>query len=146
VRKLKVFLGFDTKMQLLLLEAYLLLGWARVLKSTPFSRVAPQLGERMGETSFSEIEANKKVIKNISYAVNLMSRYTIWESKCLVKAIATMKMLERRKVESTLYLGTSKDESGKLIAHAWLRSGPYYLTGAEVMDRFIVVGKFAKRM
>ena len=60
------------------------------------------------------------------------------------KAIAAMKMLERRKIESTLYLGTAKDENGKMIAHAWLRSGPFYITGFEEMERFTVVGKFAK--
>ena len=30
--------------------------------------------------------------------------------------------------------------NGELIAHAWLRSGPFYITGAEVMERFTVVG------
>jgi hypothetical protein len=75
-----------------------------------------------------------------------MSRYTIWESQCLVKAIAAMKMLEKRQIESTLYLGTAREESGELIAHAWLRSGPYYITGYEEMARFTVVGKFAKKL
>ena len=68
------------------------------------------------------------------------------ESECLVKAIAGMKMLEKRNIESTLYLGTAKDENGELIAHAWLRSGPFYISGAEVMERFTVVAKFAKEM
>ena len=54
-------------------------------------------------------------------------------------------MLERRNIDSTLYLGTAKDYQGQFIAHAWLRSGPFYLTGAEEMGRFIVVGKFAKK-
>ena len=43
-----------------------------------------------------------------------MSRYTFWESQCLVKAIAGMKMLERRHIESTLYLGTAKDETWEI--------------------------------
>jgi hypothetical protein len=43
-----------------------------------------------------------------------------------------------------MYLGTAKDETGKLIAHAWLRSGPLFITGAEVMEQFTVVSKFAK--
>ena len=68
-------------------------------------------------------------LSNISQAIHIMSRYTFWESQCLVKAIAAMKMLERRQIESTLYLGTAKDENGKLIAHAWLRSGPFYING-----------------
>ena len=99
----------------------------------------------MKETSFRIDESNRKILKQISEAIHIMSNYTFWESQCLVKAIAAMKMLERRQIESTLYLGTAKDENGKLIAHAWLRSGPFYITGAEGMERFTVVSKFAKR-
>ena len=36
-------------------------------------------------------------------------------------------MLEKRHIESTLYLGTAKDNHGELIAHAWLRSGSFML-------------------
>ncbi|MBO0958862.1 lasso peptide biosynthesis B2 protein [Neobacillus sp. MM2021_6] len=146
LKRLKIFMLLDMKIKLLLVEAFLLLGWARILKGISFSKVAPSLGEHMKETTFDMDEGNRKLIRNVSQAVNIMSRYTIWESMCLVKAIAAMKMLEKRKIESTIYFGTSKDENGKLIAHAWLRSGPLFITGAEVMDQFVVVSKFAKRM
>ena len=33
-----------------------------------------------------------------------------------------------------------------MIAHAWLRSGPFYISGSEGMERFAVVAKFAKRI
>ena len=82
-----------------------------------------------GKHPFTYNESNRKILKQISNAIDIMSKYTFWESQCLVRAIAGMKMLERRNIESTLYLGTAKDESGKLIAHAWLRSGPFYITG-----------------
>lgn len=131
---------------MLFIEAFINLGKARYLKSIPFSKVAPSLGERTKETTFSPITSNKEEIVNISKAIHIMSRYTFWESQCLVKAIAGMKMLEKRKIESTLYLGTAKDENGGLIAHAWLRSGPLYISGAEVMNRFTVVAKFAKEI
>ena len=55
----------------------------------------------------------KRDLASISQAIHLMSRYTFWESECLVKAIAGMKMLEKRNIESTLYLGTAKDENGE---------------------------------
>lgn len=132
-------------MKLLLIESYFYLAIGRYLKSIPFSEVAPSLGEHMKETSFEQILNNKKVLSSVSQAIHIMSRYTFWESQCLVKAIAAMKMLEKRNIESTLYLGTAKDESGELVAHAWLRSGPYYITGFEGMEKFTVVGKFAKK-
>ncbi|UJF36248.1 lasso peptide biosynthesis B2 protein [Paenibacillus hexagrammi] len=133
-------------MQLLLIEAFFYLGWARILKSLPFSRVAPTLGDRRLETPHTENCVHKALIIDISRAIQMMSRYTFWESKCLVMAIAGMKMLERRGIESTLYLGTAKDAKGKMIAHAWLRSGPFYISGAETMRRFTVVETFGKQM
>ncbi|HDX9588393.1 TPA: lasso peptide biosynthesis B2 protein [Bacillus pseudomycoides] len=146
VKRLRVFLALNTKTKLLFLEAFIFLGWARILKSVPFSKVAPSLGDHMNETSFTQSELHKETLKSVSQAIHIMSRYTFWESQCLVKAMAGMKMLEKRKIESTLYLGTAKDESGKLIAHAWLRSGPIYITGSEGMEKFTVVGTFAKRI
>ncbi|MCH1624874.1 lasso peptide biosynthesis B2 protein [Fredinandcohnia quinoae] len=137
-------LSFDTK--LLFIEAFLLLGWARILKLIPFSKLAPALGTHMEETPYSLIDLDKKQIRKVSTAIHVMSRYTFWESQCLVKAIAGMKMLRRRKIESTLYLGTARDENGKMIAHAWLRSGPIYISGAEGMEKFTVVSIFAKKV
>lgn len=146
IKKLKDFLLFDWKTKNLLLESYLYLGWSRYLKSVPFSKVAPTLGNHMEETSFTLSSSNKEVLASVAQAIHIMSRYTFWESQCLVKAIAAMKMLEKRQIESTLYLGTAREENGELVAHAWLRSGPFYITGAEVMERFTVVSKFAKKL
>ncbi|MED4694911.1 lasso peptide biosynthesis B2 protein [Peribacillus frigoritolerans] len=143
-KKVRNFLRLNYKTKLLLIEAFLHLGRARYLKSISFSKVAPSLGEQMKETSYTSNSSDKEVLASISRSIHIMSRYTFWESQCLVKAMAGMKMLEKRNIDSTLYLGTAKDENGELIAHAWLRSGPFYITGAEVMERFTVVSKFAK--
>lgn len=144
MRKIRIFISMKWKVKWLLFEAYFYLGWARLLKMIPFSKIAPSLGTQMAETTFIMNTSDKKTLSNISQVLHIMSRYTLWESECLVKAIAGMKMLEKRKIESTLYLGTAKDENGELIAHAWLRSGPFYITGSEGMERFTIVNKFAK--
>ncbi len=127
------------------MEAIIYLAWARVLKLFPFKKVSPMLGTYMDESSFQEDFSVYGTIRKISNAIQIMSRYTPWESKCLVRAVAGMKMLQRRGINSTLYLGTAKDETGKLIAHAWLRSGSYYVSGAEEMNRFTVVSKFSNK-
>ncbi|PGS96503.1 lasso peptide biosynthesis B2 protein [Bacillus cereus] len=146
VKRLRIFLSLNTKIKFLLFEAFIFLGWARVLKSSTFSKVAPSLGDYMNETSFTHIQPNWDTLNKVSEAISVMSRYTFWESQCLVKAIAGMKMLEKRHIDSTLYLGTAKDNNGELIAHAWLRSGSFYVTGSEGMEKFTVVGSFAKRL
>ncbi|MBD0379749.1 lasso peptide biosynthesis B2 protein [Paenibacillus sedimenti] len=145
-KKVRTLLRLHPRMILLLFEALFYLAWARILKSVPFAKVAPSLGNRREETPHTGNQPNETLIKDISKAVRMMSRNTIWESKCLVQAIAGMKMLERRKIESTLYLGTARDTNGKMIAHAWLRSGSIYISGAETMDKFTVVEVFGKRI
>jgi hypothetical protein len=144
VNRVKAILSLDFPTMLLFVEALFYLGWARILVKLPFTKVAPSLGTAMHETSTTQVETNRIILRQISSAIDIMSKYTLWDSKCLVRAIAGMKMLNRRQIESTLYLGTAKDESKKMIAHAWLRSGHYYVTGKEGMEKFTVVGKFAK--
>ena len=140
--KIKKFITLDFSKKRLLCEAYFFLAWGRILKSVPFSRVAPSLGYSFHETPIQQVN-NDKIVRDISYAVQSMSRYTFWESACLVQAIAAIRMLNRRKIKTTLYLGTTKDKNGKMIAHAWVRCGTIYVTGGDVKDHFTIVNSFA---
>ncbi|WP_078432603.1 lasso peptide biosynthesis B2 protein [Metabacillus halosaccharovorans] len=148
LRRIKIFLFMGKKSQFLFIEALFYLGIARILKSLPFHRIVHLLGEENKETIYQTTISltDRKTLIEISQAINTMSRYTLWESMCLVKAIACMKMLERRQFSCTLYFGTAKDHTGRMIAHAWLRSGPYYLTGYEEKEKFTVVSKFANNL
>jgi hypothetical protein len=144
--KIRKLLSLDLKTMFLLLEAYFYLGWARLFLLKSFVKVAPNLGNPMEETQINNENTSIMILNNISDSIEIMSRHTFWQSKCFVKAIAAMKMLERRKIESTLYLGTAKDKDGKMIAHAWLRSGTFYVSGKEGMNRFTIVNYFAKKI
>ncbi|MNZ94671.1 hypothetical protein D3C78_1137850 [compost metagenome] len=144
-RKMNAVLSRDIYMIIIMMEAAFYLGWARLLLARkPFSKIAPSLGHYMEETECDFYARHRRSLVRVRKAIHYTSRYTPWDSKCLVRAIAGMKMLERRGIESTLYLGTAKDESGRLIAHAWLRSGALYITGDQEMDRYTVTGMFAK--
>ncbi|AOZ92672.1 lasso peptide biosynthesis B2 protein [Paenibacillus crassostreae] len=142
-RKVRRFSSYPLDVKWMFVEAYFYLAWGRVLKLLPFSKVAPSLGSHMKETSFtSYTEQDLLLLRKVSRAVHTMSRVTWWESQCMVKAIAAMKMLERRGIPSTMYLGSGRDEKGQMVAHAWLRSGSYILTGKEGHEKYTVVGIF----
>jgi len=126
-------------------EAFIFLARGRFLKLLPFAKVAPSLGEESIETG-AHVHGNEKTIKDVSLAIETMSKYTFWESACLVQAIAASRMLNRRKIPTTLYLGIARDQSGKMQAHAWVRSGSYYVTGVSGKQRFTVVNTFAGGM
>jgi len=128
----------------LLAEAWLALAWSRLLLFFPFRRVAPRLGTPGRESECREFPREvQRELDRIAEAVRIASRVAWWDCKCLVRAMAAMRMLKRRGIASTLYLGAGRDEAGRLAAHAWLRSGSRYITGAEERNRFTVVGMFA---
>ncbi|MFD0961419.1 lasso peptide biosynthesis B2 protein [Paenibacillus chungangensis] len=141
--KLQALIRLDVRTLLLFTEAYLMLAAAKLQLYRPFAKVAGTLGYKRQETHKEIPLEHIRTIKHITSAIAIMSRYTPWDSQCLVRAIAGMRMLKRRRIPGTLYLGTAKDDDGNLIAHAWLRSGPLYISGADVMKDFTVVESFA---
>ncbi|WP_191556874.1 lasso peptide biosynthesis B2 protein [Metabacillus idriensis] len=144
--RVKNILTLNRQMKLLIVEALIFLAIARIVKGLPFSKTSKYLGEMNKESSITNYQANIDTLKNISSAIHFASKYAPWETMCLVRAIASMKMLERRGIESTLYLGTSRNNVKELTAHAWLRSGNYYVTGADERHLFTITCTFAKRL
>lgn len=146
IRAVKLFISQGREERLMIMEAFLQLGFAKVMTWRRFSNIASKLGEPMQETSNENNAAVRALLRKVSTAIAIASRYTPWKSTCMVRAIAAMRMLEKRQIESTLYLGTTRDENKSLIAHAWLRSGSLYISGAEEMERFTIVQTFAKKI
>ncbi|CAK0780684.1 hypothetical protein CCP3SC15_70009 [Gammaproteobacteria bacterium] len=54
-------------------------------------------------------------------------------------------MLRARRLPSDFYLGVNKDETGDVIAHAWVRSGKYFVTGQTGHRKYIVISVFSYR-
>ncbi len=70
-------------------------------------------------------EQQVKMIEKIRVAVQRTGWVSPWRNRCLVSSLAARCMLRRRKIGSELSLGVAKDPKGKLLAHAWLKSGDF---------------------
>ena len=100
-------------------------------------------GVEKEESSVEEPEEYADYVRKVSRAVLCVCNNTKWESKCLVRALTAQKLLKKRKLHSTLYLGVRQDEEGKMLAHAWLRWGKFIVTGGnEDLSKYAVVSKF----
>lgn len=94
-----------------------------------------------GKESPAEADAEScRYAKRVAYAVGHVCGKTAWESKCLVRALTAQRLLKRKGIPSTLYLGCGM-EDGRMVAHAWLRCGRMYVTGGDgtgysIVDRF----------
>lgn len=65
------------------------------------------------------------IVEDIRVAVQRAGWVSPWKNRCLVSSLAARCMLRCRKIGSELSLGVAKNSDGKLIAHAWLKSGDF---------------------
>jgi hypothetical protein len=127
---------------ILFAEAWLfLLKWKVTCRLLPLGWYAPYLGVQQASTPEIPIEDTR--IRSIIQAIARGKKYSPWKIKCLAEAIAAQKMLHRRKIPATLYLGIARKDEHEIIAHAWLRCGNKILTGRRGMKKFTVVSSFA---
>lgn len=98
-------------------------------------------GIRGEESPADEGIESYRYAKKVAYAVNQVCNKTKWESKCLVRALVAQRLLKKKEISSTMYLGCGLDEKGAMIAHAWLRCGKMYVTGGNGKE-YATVEKF----
>ncbi|WPC43293.1 lasso peptide biosynthesis B2 protein [Clostridium sp. JS66] len=144
VKKFYKFFKIPCKDKILLFQAFFLTGLIRfAILIIAFSTLTKLAGKYKEESPKYLSDMDRFTAKRVSWAVNIISRNTPWESKCLVKALTAQVLLKQKRISSTLYLGVAKDKENKLIAHAWLRSGKDIITGGDEKILFTKVAKFA---
>lgn len=113
----------------------------RILKK-PFAQWCNSIGTLGQETQLKPISG--ELPAQLWYLVPRVCKHTPWESKCLVQALTAKELLNRHGYPCTLYMGVARDDSGKMIAHAWLRCGDAYITGGNGTG-YAVTTKFADK-
>ena len=124
------FLRLPFSRKVMVLEAFLLSGWYRhAMLHFPFPRIASTLGKPGLETPRHAVQT--ETVRSIAWAVGAACRRTPWQSQCLVQALTARKMLSRRRIGCTLYMGARRTPQGEAQAHAWVRSGPLFVCGGD---------------
>jgi len=115
--------------------------WYRFcIRFMPMKKLQPRFGVAGEESAKEASEEAYQYARLVGVRVARSASKTPWESKCLVRALTAQKLLKKKKIESTMYLGVKKEE-GKMVAHAWLRVGTLYVTGGNgegyaIVDRY----------
>lgn len=133
--------------QRLVVQVYLLLGITRLAINTlPFPRLERWLGVRMSESAPNAPVEHLRQARRIAWAIHTVSPYTPWRSNCFPQALTAKLLLRRRGIPTTLYLGAAfKAEPGAgLEGHAWLRCGPFYVTGGDGSRHFGAIVAFGE--
>ncbi|MBX3736122.1 MAG: lasso peptide biosynthesis B2 protein [Candidatus Didemnitutus sp.] len=126
------FLRRSGRERLLFVEALAGLCWDKArVHLLPFHRIARTFGAPQRETAKTISSTERAIAVEISWAVQAAARHAPISFVCLPQAIAAQRMLRRRGIASTLYLGVAPDRADPALlqAHAWLRAGDKILTG-----------------
>lgn len=133
--------------KVLAFEAVVMLALARIDSARSAAHYTAILG-KAGREAASPTEQDERTARRIGHIVLRVSRYMPFRAVCLQQAIATRRMLRRRNVPATVFLGVTPDleKWGKSrdTAHAWVVSGSSVVSGLQGdLDEMIVVGRFA---
>jgi hypothetical protein len=134
---------------MLLIEALCALALARALTlCLPFRRIARMIGELGIEGPETVPVAEEEIAAKIGWAVAAMARYVPWDGRCLTQAIGGWRMLARRGIFGTVYLGVAgvPASSEKLVFHAWLRCGSRFVTGGNGRLHYTVLASFSRKV
>jgi hypothetical protein len=143
--RIKKFLRLSWSDRFLFLEAFICLGITRILLTMPFKYIAPRLGRQTPDLPDDPNQSNlPEWAWRVAWAIETAAQHTPWESACLAQAITGKYLLKRRGLETRLFLGMKKDQSGKFLAHAWLKAGSELLIGAHGHETFTVLSVFSE--
>jgi hypothetical protein len=114
------------------------------MRTVPFRRIAPLLGRDLCAAPAVPLVDGRQMQRalHIGRAVRTAARYTPWESKCLVQAMAARVLLGVARIPYALFLGVARGPGGSLEAHAWVLAGPASVTGVNGFGRFTVIATF----
>jgi uncharacterized membrane protein len=118
------FLSLPTDEKLLLLEALVMLFVSKIIVCFPFRYYI----KLFKSTNIAEKETNSIRLQKISISLRRANKLAFWKNVCLVKSVAARFMLKRRGIPSVLSLGLQFQDRKKLTAHAWIKSGDYFVT------------------
>ncbi|MEM7060699.1 MAG: lasso peptide biosynthesis B2 protein [Pseudomonadota bacterium] len=146
-RDLRAFITAPWQRRKLALEA----GWelirARFQTLRATKKYIVDLGE-LGKEPMTAATDQVTEAQEIGEIVRRAAKLAPFRAVCLQQAIAVRRMLNRRDIPSTVYLGLSQGEEDSTAgqadrdAHAWVMAGSSVVAGDRDLHRFAVVATF----
>lgn len=142
------FLSAPMKRKLLALEAAAELARARVDTLRHASRYTRFLGSFGEQTQVVREDQQTRAVEIGDIVARVAARMP-FRALCLQQALAVRRMLARRSVPTTVYLGLAQDAGMRSdptageAAHAWVKTGDRVISGDTDLERFVVVGAFS---
>jgi len=112
----------------------------------PFKWIKRHLGLHQKNFDFCPLVEDEqlRLACEVGRTVSKLSRYTFWNSNCMVEAVLTHGLLNFYRVPHVICMGAflTKDPTEPMKAHAWVRVGARIVVGAAGHQRYAVTAVF----
>ena len=134
--KIRVFFKLSLQRKLLLavvipLSLYSYFAFRFFKKSTRFGEMNKPL-----RTSHEGVDM--AIVRDISMAIRVVSKYSPWENVCRHQAYQAKILCRFYKIPYTIYVGFKKNQSGAIEGHAWTMVNEEFVTGFCIVDEYAV--------
>lgn len=132
------------KQKILLVLIFLLLGIIRiVVLLIPFRYYVKVLLQPNPKYNFTMTDKKFGYARTIGRLIAIMSKFTLWESKCLVQGLTARILLRLWHIPNIFYLGVGKDAAQQFTAHAWINCGNATIIGGQdSFNKFKIISQF----
>jgi hypothetical protein len=88
--------------------------------------------------------SDRQLAWRIGKIAELTAQYTPWESKCLVQALMVRTLLRFYRIPHLMHLGAvlTKNPNEPMKAHAWVKVGPWVVSGRDGHQAFAILATF----
>ena len=146
--RLSSFFRLSWRLRLLTIEAGWELARARLDTLRAAAHYARGLGVLSDQTAPSPAaQEEERRAAEIGAIVARVAAAMPFRALCLQQALATRRMLRRRGLPATVFLGLAHDPAERRAtdepAHAWVQTGQRVVNGDQDLERYAVVGVFS---
>ena len=150
MKRIARFRALPLESRLLLLRAWLLLGWYRAaIELVSFRRLSANLNHSPVPVLPHSITASQRAEAALTgRLVARAAAWTPWNSTCLVQVLVLQRLLAARGIPGQFCLGASHSQEraqrgAELLAHAWLQCGDIIVNGADGHELFEVLSTYS---
>ncbi len=147
-RAIASFLRAPGRRQALALEAAGELARARLITLLPARIYTRDFGSMNGASGAAAVGACPEAACEIGRMVETVARAMPFRALCLQQAVAARRMLRRRGVRATVYLGVKRTAAAPdkvvrgSVAHAWVEVGSQVVNGDGSLGDYAIVARF----
>ena len=111
------------------------------IRVLPFRKVVAAAGLRTRLPAAGEGSCSAEIAR-CRWAVNACARRLPWKIVCFQKGLALQKLLERRRVPTSLHYGVAQDQERGLTAHVWVTYRGNAIIGGEEAAGYTCLATF----